>query len=201
PDVVWLHVGADILLALAYLAIPLAVLRFLRLRRQQLPYWWVPGLFALFILLSGLLHLASAATVWQPHYLLEGWLKATTALVSVATAVAVWLVVPKALLLKTPLELQGEVRNRTEDLLTSNRQLTGAIRRLNEVQGELVASRRQLRLIIDALPVLIAYIDNEHRYQVVNRRYQSWFNRSDEELVGRQVREVVGDAAYATVGP
>lgn len=200
-DLLWLHVGADLVLALAYFVIPLALLRFLRLRRHQLPFWWIPALFALFILLAGVMHLAAVWTVWQPHHLLQGWLKALAALASAITAIAAWWVIPRALLLKTPPELEGEVQSRTEDLQASNDRLSGTIDRLNEVQAELLASRRQLRLVIDALPVLVSYIDNQGRYQLVNRRYQQWFNRTEEELVGRPVREIVGDAAYAHVGP
>jgi PAS domain S-box-containing protein len=200
-DLVWLHTVADLLLALAYLVIPLAVLRFLRWRRLQLPFWWVPALIALCLLLSGAVHLASAWTAWQPHHLLEGWLKAVAALASAVTAIAVWWAVPKALLLKTPVELQDEVQSRTRDLQASNRQLSGTIERLSEVQSELEASRLQLRQVIDALPVLVSYIDHEHRYMLVNRRYQEWFNRTEEELVGHSVREIVGEAAYADIEP
>jgi hypothetical protein len=45
PDVLWLHVGSDSLIALSYYAIPIALAYFVRRRRAVLPYWWVPALF------------------------------------------------------------------------------------------------------------------------------------------------------------
>ncbi|MDO1446538.1 PAS domain-containing protein [Rhodocytophaga aerolata] len=57
----------------------------------------------------------------------------------------------------------------------------------------------QLRLITDALPVLIGYLDREEKYRFANKAYTAWFNQQPEELLGRPVREVVGDKAYMGV--
>ncbi|WP_437634289.1 ATP-binding protein [Sorangium sp. So ce854] len=57
----------------------------------------------------------------------------------------------------------------------------------------------QLQLLIDALPVLISYVDNDERYGIVNRAYERWFGEDRSSLVGHRVREVIGDAAYASV--
>jgi PAS domain S-box-containing protein len=51
-------------------------------------------------------------------------------------------------------------------------------------------------LAADALPVLISYVDAEQRYRFVNRTYEEWFGRPRAEVVGRTVREVLGEAAY-----
>ncbi|MBJ6110764.1 PAS domain-containing protein [Hymenobacter sp. BT523] len=56
---------------------------------------------------------------------------------------------------------------------------------------------QRLRLLTDALPVLIAYVDRERRYQFANHAYRTWFNRDPALLLGRPVREVVGEEAYA----
>ncbi|RAK69783.1 PAS domain-containing protein [Hymenobacter edaphi] len=61
------------------------------------------------------------------------------------------------------------------------------------------ASAQRLQLLTDALPVLISYIDRAERYQFANRAYEAWFNQGPSELVGRPVREVVGEAAYQNV--
>jgi len=61
------------------------------------------------------------------------------------------------------------------------------------------ASERQLRLMADSLPVLIAYIDREQRYQFNNLAYATWFGISRDSLRGTPVREVVGDKAYESV--
>jgi two-component system, sensor histidine kinase len=61
------------------------------------------------------------------------------------------------------------------------------------------ANARQLRLLTDALPVLIGYLDREERYQFTNEAYRTWFNRDPQSLLGRPVREIVGEAAYQGV--
>jgi PAS domain S-box-containing protein len=59
------------------------------------------------------------------------------------------------------------------------------------------ASARQRQLVTDALPVLIAYVDQAQRYQFNNQAYEGWFQQSPAALRGQRVRDVVGEAAYA----
>ncbi len=61
------------------------------------------------------------------------------------------------------------------------------------------ASTQKLRLITDALPVLISYIDQEQRYQFANEAYNVWFKQRPETLVNRLIYEVIGDKAYQGV--
>jgi PAS domain S-box-containing protein len=63
------------------------------------------------------------------------------------------------------------------------------------------ATTRQLQLLTDALPVLISYVDQDERYQFANYGYEAWFGQKPEELLGRPVREVVGEAAYQGAKP
>ena len=63
------------------------------------------------------------------------------------------------------------------------------------------ASARQLRLLTDALPVLIGYLDREEKYRFANRAYEPWFGLTPVELFGRPIREVAGEAAYPVVRP
>jgi PAS domain S-box-containing protein len=58
------------------------------------------------------------------------------------------------------------------------------------------AASERLRLLTDALPVLIGYLDHEHRYQFANLAYRAWFNLDPAALLGRKVRDVVGEQAY-----
>lgn len=68
-------------------------------------------------------------------------------------------------------------------------------------QAALHESESGLQLLIDAMPVLISYIDSEHRYRFNNRTYELWFGSTREALRGRHMREVLGDAAYERVLP
>ncbi|TGD82912.1 PAS domain-containing protein [Hymenobacter wooponensis] len=58
------------------------------------------------------------------------------------------------------------------------------------------AITRQLQLLTNSLPVLISYVDREHRYQFANQAYETWFRLPAAELVNRPVREILGDEAY-----
>lgn len=56
-----------------------------------------------------------------------------------------------------------------------------------------------LRLLTDAVPALISYVDADLRYRMVNRAYERWFVQPASEIEGRHVREVLGDAAWEKV--
>jgi PAS domain S-box-containing protein len=62
-------------------------------------------------------------------------------------------------------------------------------------------SAHQRQLVTDALPVLIAYVDQAQRYQFNSQAYKNLFQLSPAELRGRRMREVVGEAAYAAAQP
>ena len=62
-------------------------------------------------------------------------------------------------------------------------------------------SEEQLRLITNALPVLISYIDTEKRYRFVNQAYADWFQRPKADIIGKKASEIVGDTAFQNVAP
>ncbi len=64
-------------------------------------------------------------------------------------------------------------------------------------EAALRASERELRTVTDALPVLIAVIDADERYRFINATYERWFGLSREAVVGRHIRDLLGDEAYA----
>ena len=50
--------------------------------------------------------------------------------------------------------------------------------------------------IADSLPVMIAYLDREQRYIFLNRTLADWLEQPRKSILGRTMREVVGEAAY-----
>lgn len=105
PDILALHVFSDVVIGLSYYSIPVALLYFV-LRRRDVAYGWVFVLFAAFILACGTTHLFSVWTLWLPDYGVEGIIKALTALVSLLTAIALWVLMPKVLTLPSPRQLE-----------------------------------------------------------------------------------------------
>jgi PAS domain S-box-containing protein len=62
-------------------------------------------------------------------------------------------------------------------------------------------SETQLRLITDAMPAMISYVDAHQRYLFHNKAYENYFGLKGEDLRGRHVREVLGEAVYVNVRP
>ncbi|WP_411388810.1 PAS domain-containing protein [Pseudomonas sp. MPB23] len=58
-------------------------------------------------------------------------------------------------------------------------------------------SQTELQLIINAMPVLIGYVDHEQRFRLNNSAYLDWYGMTPQELYGKTIREVLGDDAYA----
>ncbi len=74
-------------------------------------------------------------------------------------------------------------------------------RRRARAERGLQQSESRLRLITDSLPVLIAYVDGDQRYRFANAAYVKWFGRAPQEILGRKIPEVVGDAFYRAIRP
>ena len=70
-----------------------------------------------------------------------------------------------------------------------------------QAQKSLQRSEEQLRLITDALPVLIAYIDDKQRYRYNNRTYETWHDKPRSTLTGKKISEVVGETNYQKLLP
>ena len=62
-------------------------------------------------------------------------------------------------------------------------------------------SENQLRFITDALPALISYVDDSECYTYVNETYCKWFGLKKNEIIGKTIREIVGEAAYDVLSP
>ncbi len=70
-------------------------------------------------------------------------------------------------------------------LLSANAELQQEVEQRRVVQA-------QLRLVIDRVPALIAHLDADHRYRLVNRAYLEWDRRQRGDIVGHTVADVHG---------
>lgn len=95
------------------MAIPLILFYFVRLRRK-LPFRPILVLFGLFITACGFTHFMGYYTFYTPIYRLDGLLKLATALVSWLTVLALVPVIPRALAMRSPEELEQEIATRKE---------------------------------------------------------------------------------------
>lgn len=69
------------------------------------------------------------------------------------------------------------------------------------IEEELRRRESELRLITDSVPALIGYVDADRRYRFVNRAYEDWFGQRRDEMEGRHMSDVLGEALYALVHP
>ncbi|WP_199326598.1 PAS domain-containing protein [Nostoc sp. FACHB-888] len=72
---------------------------------------------------------------------------------------------------------------------------------MRDVYDELRLREQELRLITDALPACISYVDADQRHRFINRTYEVWLNCSRDEILGKSVRELVGDMTYQILEP
>ncbi len=130
PELVWTHVVSDALIAAAYFSIPVALITLIR-QRSDIRYSWIVTLFAAFILACGCTHLMSIWTLWHGNYGAEALVKVLTAIVSVATAVALWPLIPKAVAVPS-----------TAALAATNAELAAAIDARDAALAEIQAQVR-----------------------------------------------------------
>jgi two-component system, sensor histidine kinase and response regulator len=70
-----------------------------------------------------------------------------------------------------------------------------------EELDQALRSERRLRTIMDQIPVTISYIDAGCHYRYINRAQETWLGVDADEVVGRDVKDVVGEAVWADIEP
>ncbi|MBU1311744.1 MAG: GGDEF domain-containing protein [Gammaproteobacteria bacterium] len=95
-DLLILHVGGDILTFIAYMLIPIALVRLVR-ARDDLRFNSIFLLFAGFIFFCGATHLLGIINVWHGYYYIHGIVKSLTGVISILTAIMLWYLLPQAI--------------------------------------------------------------------------------------------------------
>lgn len=207
PSIVWLHVISDVLIGLSYYSIPIALFVFVR-RREDLAFPSVFWLFALFILACGTTHIMNIITLWHPVYRLEGVIKAVTGGVSVVTAILLWPLIPRALELPSPAQLEtvndqlrqenAQRRSAEANLVEANEALearvaarTDALRRSNEdLERFAYIASHDLQ---EPMRVMSSYA------QLIERRYADQLDEDGRAFIetlidaGRRGRDLIED--------
>ncbi len=124
PELLWMNVISDTLIALAYMTIPITLIYFIR-KRRDIPFDWMFGAFGVFILACGSTHVMEIWTIWHPAYWLSAFIKVITAIASCITAVLLIKLIPAALLIPSPQQLakvNEELRETQAKLVSTARQ-------------------------------------------------------------------------------
>ena len=117
---VWLHIISDGAIALAYYSIPFLLIYFTS-KRKDVPFNGVFLLFGAFIIACGTGHLMDIWTLWHPDYWIAGGLKALTAIISIYTAFALVYLMPQALTLPSPAQLEAINKVLTTEIVERKR--------------------------------------------------------------------------------
>lgn len=179
-SVLWLHVGSDVFIASAYYIISISLFFFLH-KRADIPFKWMFVLFGLFIFACGTTHVMAVWTIWSPAYWAEGWVKFITAGLSFSTGMLLIPLIPKAMALRSPTELEAlnshlksafEERDRAvrtlevskEQVLKRTEELVHHQRQLQHVSSQLILTeqRERRRLATDLHDYLIQLLVVAH---------------------------------------
>ena len=94
-------------------------------------------------------------------------------------------------------EIERDSQGRALKLIGAHLDITDQ----KKAEATVQESEGRLRAIADALPFLISYLDKEQIFRFINKPYASWFERPLSQIIGRDVRDVMGPAMYEVRRP
>jgi len=118
PFLMMLMALSNALIAVSYASIPFFLIVFVR-KRKDIPFTWIFLLFGLFILACGTTHIIHVIGLWLPVNWWQASVDAFCAVISIATAIVLWPVLPKLLAIPSP----GQLRKVNKELLTEKNKL------------------------------------------------------------------------------
>ena len=97
--------------------------------------------------------------------------------------------------------LESRVAERTAELSASNRHLQEANQAIELIAESLRRSEKQMRLITDSIPALVAYFDSGRAYRYINRGYTEWFGLDPAAPQAVSARNFLGLDTYTRIKP
>ncbi|MCZ6671340.1 MAG: PAS domain S-box protein [Verrucomicrobia bacterium] len=90
--------------------------------------------------------------------------------------------------------LEKLVEERTRNLIVTNERLLVEIEERRKAESQVRESARFNRMIMDAAPAFIAYVDENDCYRFANLQYQRVFRCKEEDILGISLTDHVGNA-------
>lgn len=204
PSVLYTHIVSDLVIFASYTAIPVAMFVFARRRGDLGDFKPAMALFVSFILLCGLTHLVAVVTLWYPVYGLQGAVKAVTALVSLATAIVVWPLIPRLLAIPAPADL-ADANDQLRQEIAQRREAEEKLRvalddRENDIRQrtiELAVSEARFRTFASVSADWFWETNAEGQFTHVSEKLSELTGIPPDEWVGRSLAEGFASAVDA----
>lgn len=177
-----MHSISDLLIAISYFAIPIALLRFAR-KRDSLPFSWMFVCFGVFIVACGMTHVMEVWNLWHAQYWLSGVIKAVTASASVLTTYLLIRILPDALRIPT-----------TSRWIQQNAELEQEIQRRQNVEEELRKSEvnfREKAALLDLTADAIFVRDTTDKIIFWNQSAEQRYGWRKDELQSKSAHELL----------
>ncbi|MGF1485628.1 MAG: response regulator [Prochloraceae cyanobacterium] len=197
-QLIGLHIVSDALIAIAYYSIAVS-LYYCVGQREDTPFKQIFILFGAFIVFCGTTYLIEIWTLWYPAYWLSGAFKAITAIISGCAAIELIKIIPQALALRSPAELETVNKN-LEREISQRQQAETQIRQLNlnlakvvtERTAQLQESRERLQIFIANAPTAIAMLDNRMHYLAVSQKWIADYKiDKNNNIIGKSHGEIL----------
>ncbi len=212
---VWLHVTADLIVSVAFVLIPVALLWIVG-KRRDVPFQGLVLWFSAFLVACAATNFLGVWNLWHDDYWLAAATKAVAAITAAASAGYLVLLLPKAVTLPSPRqmkeandrlaqevagrervmkqlqtlnqELESRVHSRTEELEVALREMQKENAERRTIEGAL---RRWEAIFAHAgWGVALANPEN-YRLDAVNPAFAAMHGWSADELTGKSLEEVL----------
>ena len=97
--------------------------------------------------------------------------------------------------------LEQKIKQRTRELSIVNNSLRKEVGDRIAAEKALQENKAHLNLIVDSVPAAIMYVDAQQCLRFVNQYYEKWIGKSQSEVIGKQMRAVVGESNYQIIQP
>ncbi len=196
-----IHNFSDILIWLCYLTIPLLLIYFTR-KVPSVPFQKMFWLFSFFIISCGMTHLMGFILFYKPMYYLDGLIKLITALASMLTVIHLIPVLPQALVMRFPEELEKEIKqkeiaqyelerinrnlervvlDRTEELRQINEKLFQEVEERKKAELDLLRERSFLQAVLESVELHVVACDSSGKILLMNRQSRKLYGNIDSK--------------------
>lgn len=186
PEILWLNVISDFLIAFSYYVIPFYLLYLVK-KRKDLEFNWVVVMFACFIFACGTTHIMDIVTVWKPYYAVQGIIKSVTAAFSMMTAIILVPLIPLAVRLPSKSELEEshlELKRLNAKLMEANSNLEEKVRLKTKDLASLAA-------IVEHSNDAIILKDINGSISFWNAAAERLYGYTSEEALGKSIIDMV----------